>query len=545
MTHELTMDGLFSYFDPITVEKIIELPLVKRHLSVHDYFQCKESCSKSGILKCLQREGIRPFNAILSFDALQHAPIDEVLPYLSINKIKQAYLDSYGDYFSFYESKILALTEQPHLNYEIFSPMLDLVSEKKLILHIQAAMALPLQAFTNAILEQDFLLLEIASQLTYQAGEAQKFIAAIQEDDEQYKQAVINVTFSVIKMGLSVFHVDQLLSVGQSLSTLASSAFEKIDNKLSSLVSEIKNLVVNAHLHVLEEAERELLSNTAPEDITLRWSMYRAHIFHRENELIKSVLDTCVNNDYFFRCVIKETMYQHKELTQEMLLIHATEKARLYVTEIVNTLKSQVMKIQHIRDAVRSPEGKKKIEFYFQQLSLIHYTMNHENSTNITQGWLTKKLGHRLSFYFPEVIFQKKWSPVTLQNLFHHGVVYCKQKMTLQEYQARRRNSRVVLGLFRNSPRVKEALFSSLEEQITLLSDQLIHQLQQQNSAAQLDDVFHGDTYDTGKRRYCFRRRQLSIFSFHEPDLEQTVTKSINKSMPPIVLISERSLVEQ
>ena len=549
MTHELTMDGLFSYFDPNIVEKIIELSLVKRHLSVHNYLCCKEACSQSQIsLKYLHKEKGEPFQAILSFDVLQHASIDELVLYLSIAEIKAAYLHCYGEYFAFFELKMFALKDKLHPNYDDLCPMLDLVSEKKIILHIQAAMALPLNAFTNALLEQHLYLEEIASQLTYQAGEARQFIAAIQADDEKYKQTVVNISFSVIKIGLSVFHADELINVSQSLYALASGTFDKIENKLSSLVSDIQKLVIKAHLQALQEAEKELLSDTAPEDISLRWSKYRSHIFHRSNELIKSFLDACVNNDYFFRCVIRETIYQHKELTQEMLLIHATEKSRQYVVDIVKGLQSQVMKVQHIRDSVRSPQGMKRVEFYFRRLCLINYTMSHEHTENFTQSWLTKKLGHRLSFYFPDIVFQKKWAPVKLQNIFHHGVKYCKQKMTLKEYQSRRRNSSVVLGLFRNSSHVKEELFSTLESQITILSDQLIKELQQQDNTLDPVDVCHQvDDCDSTrkKQRYSFGRRQLSLFSFHEPDVDSNVNKSIQQAVSPLEIVFKRTLVEE
>ena len=91
MTYELTKDGLFNYFGSEMVEKIIELSLVKRYLSAHDYCQCKDYFSRprKGLEVC-EKKSNEPIDAILSFDILQHAPLDEVIQYLGIQKIKEA-----------------------------------------------------------------------------------------------------------------------------------------------------------------------------------------------------------------------------------------------------------------------------------------------------------------------------------------------------------------------------------------------------------------------------------------------------------------------
>lgn len=544
MTYELTKDGLFGYFGSEIIEKIIELPLIKRHLSAHDYCQSKDYLSRpQNNSKPLQKKHTKPLDAILSLDVLQQAPMNEVIQYLSIEKIKEAYMLCYGDYFLLFQEKFLTAQEHPPLSMVNYLPLLDLVGERKLILSIQGAMAIPLQAYTHAILEQDFLLQEIASQLIYQSGKAQKFIDIIQEDDSKYKQLVVNLAFSVVKMGFGVFNAGELIHVSNALVTLAAGTFDNMEEKLSSLVSDIQHLVMNTHLWVLQEAEKELLSTTGPEEITLRWSMYRFHIFHSASQSIKRILDSCVNNDNFFRCVIRETISQHEGLTQEILLIHAIDKAQEYVAYIMKGLQSQVGKIRRIRDAVISPEGSQNIEIYFRKICLINYTMHHEKSGTFIERWLTKKLGHRLSFYFPDVVFQKKWSSAKLHHIFYHEVEYSKQKLTLAEYQERKKKSPVVLGLFRNSSRVKRALFANLEEQIPYLGDRLVCELQQQGIQSRSEDVFLSENTDSDEvSRYSFSRRKLSLFSFCEPNPEEMAAKSIQKVDAAVVLISRRDL---
>jgi len=541
MTYELTQDGLFSYFDPTLVEKILELSLVKRHLSVYDYLSCKDRCSlfKQG-WGFVPIKSTNPLQAILTFQALKQASVDELTEYFSIREIKEAYLHCYGDCFSIFESKIIASKNRSEQDCGTAPLLFDEDHEKTLILHIKAAMCLPLQGFTNAIIEQDFLLQEIASLLVYQAGRAHEFITAIQDDDVLYKQVVVSLAFSVLKMGFGVFNMGELINVSQSISSLASSAFNKIDQKLTSLVSEIQSLVVTTQYQVLQEAEKELLSTVAAEDIALRWVSYRALVFHNANKSIKNLLDTCVNNDDFFRCIIRETVYKHQEISEDQLQIYATERARLYIEKIAEGMQSQVNKIRIVRDSVLCKEGSAKIELYFRRICLINYTASLETSKVLNQSWIPKELGHRLSYYFPEIIFQKKWAPVKLHNYLHSGVLYCKQKISLKEYQDRRKNSPVVLGLFRNSPRVKHELFSRLEEQLSCLSDGLIHDLQQQKATPTNTVRYPAEAYDTLRNRYSFSRRRLSLFSFSEPPSVTEQTKSIPPQSSSVVLISQR-----
>lgn len=542
MTHELTHDGLFSYFEPILVEQIIELPLVKRHLSACDYFKCIDTCS---ILK--QNLGFvpnisgTPIHAILSFNALKQAPINELREYFGIEQIRAAYLQCFGDYFTRFESKIMTSNVTSVLGYMPYSPLINESQQKVLILHIKAAMSLPLQVFTNAIIEQDFLLQEIAALLIYQASKAKLFIAAIQADDTKYKQVIVSLAFSVLKMGLGAFNVSELINVSQSISTLASSALDKIERELLGLVSDIQNLIVYTHFQVIAEAEKDLLSSVAPEDMVLRWVIYRAHIFHNANKSIKHILDTCVNNDDFYRCIIGETVAKHDDLTEETLQIHATERARLYIANIALGIQAQINKIRIVRDSVLSKEGGEKIELYFRKICLINYTLSLETSSALQSTWITKPLGHRLSYYFPEVIFQKKWAPVRLHNYIHSGVMYCKQKMPLEAYKERRRNAPVILGLFRNSSRVKHELFSQLEDQLPCLSDGLIQELQQQRKPIHLT-LCSDDYYDTHRTRYSFRRRQLSLFSFSELPFAGDPIKPIPQTAQSMVILPKNNV---
>lgn len=543
MTYELTLEGLFRYFDPIDVQEIMELSLVKRHLSVQNYLDIKEACANPHLTQLLlSKVSVEPYHAILDFEILKQGISSEVHEYLQHEKVRGVYFHCYGEYFTRFETKhLLPKVESPIVS-RLRSSSFNRGQEKILMLHIQASMALPLQAFTNAIMEQDVLLQEIASLITYQASQAQKVVSCIKADDVKYKQTVVNLAFSMVKMGLGFFNAGELVNISQSLADLATSAVDKMEKKLPSLVADIQNLVVHTHLRVLQEAEQELLSETAPEDITLRWSNYRAHIFHSANRSIKHVLDTCVNHDDFFRCVIKETLAHYPDISDDQLLLQSAEKARKYLADINFALQAQVAKIHHIRDAVKSPDGGLKVEYYFRKIGLINYAMEHSKNHNMIQSWLTKKLGHRLSFYFPDIIFQKKWTFSRINNLVYKGVNYCKQTLTLKEYQERKQNAAVVLGLFRNSQKVRSTLFCNLEEQKPRLHDDLIDSLQRQTVMTVPDDIFLEEEQESYRsNRYCFRRRRLSLFSFTEPLPHEDSTKSL-ESCKSVVLVSMREL---
>jgi hypothetical protein len=511
---------------------------------VQNYLDIKQCCVNPSITPSrVSKESVEPYYAILNFEILKQAIPAEVDEYLQHEKVREVYLHCYGEYFEVFESKhLMPKVESPIVSCSRTSSF-DVGQEKILMLHIQAAMALPLQAFSNAIMEQDVLLQEIASLIIYQAGQAQKFVSCIKADDVKYKQTVVNLAFSMVKMGLGFLNAGELINISRSLADLATSSVDKMEEKLPSLVGDIQNLVIHTHLRVLHEAEQELLSATAPEDITLRWANYRAHIFHSANRSIKHVLDTCVNNDDFFRCVLKETLAHHPQASNEMLLLNSTEKARQYLAEINLALQSQVAKIHHIRDAVKSPDGGVKVEYYFRKIGLINYAMEHTRNHNLIQNWLTKKLGHRLSFYFPDIIFQKKWASSRLSYVIYHGVSYCKQTLSLKEYQERKSNASVVFGLFRNSAKVRKRLLCNLEDQKPQLHDELIDSLQRQAVNTLPEDVFLETEHDSYRsNRYCFIRRRLSLFSFTEPLPHNESTHSFDSGHGSVVLVSRREL---
>lgn len=541
MAYELTLEGLLSYFDLVDLQQIIEFPIVKKHLSAHNYFHIKEAVGHFPQNQIrVSNVDVEPYHAILDFEVLKQGIPTEVQEYLHHEKIRSVYFQCYGEYFSRFESQHL-WSKIESTKPSLFN--LDLGQEKILLLHIQAAMALPLQAFTHAIIEQDVLLQEIASLIIYQASQAEKIVSCIKSDDASYKQTVVNLAFSMVKMGFSFFNAGELVNITQCLTQLAASTFDKMDEKLSLLVSDIQNLVVHAHMKVLQEAEKELLSATAPEDITLRWSNYRTHIFHSANRSIKHILDTCVNNDDFFRCVIKETLAKNPQITNEVILISATEKARNYLAEINFALQSQVEKIHHIRNVIKSPEGGLKVEFYFRKTGLINYVMDLIKNKSLIQNWLTKKLGHRLAFYFPEIVFQKKWTSSRLSHLIFHEVTYGKQALTLKEYQERRKNAAVVLGLFSNSTTVKQTLYSNLQEQKVRLHDELIDSLQKQTVNVMSEDIFMEEPQNSFRSNaYCFRRRRLSLFSFTMPINREESTQSVEQGHQAVVLVSRREL---
>ena len=154
MAYELTADGLLGYFGPDVVARIIELPLVQRHLSALDYRRCQQ------VLACPQKrlENARKKNAeiehaLLSFDTLREVAMDETLQYLNIEPVREAYSHHYKEYFSLFHKRIHSLPE----NYTTLPLMLHEVSERKLIMLIKGAIGVPLAAFNNTLLEQHTL----------------------------------------------------------------------------------------------------------------------------------------------------------------------------------------------------------------------------------------------------------------------------------------------------------------------------------------------------------------------------------------------------
>lgn len=540
MAYELTLEGLFYYFELVDLQQIIELPLIKKHLSVHHYFQIKKAFADfQQSQKIPSKVEVDPYHAILDLEILKKAGAAEVQEYLQHPKIRDIYVQCYGDYFLKFES------QHRLFQAERIKSSLDLGQEQILLLHIQAAMALPLQAFTNALLEQDVLLQEIATLVIYQASQAEKIICCIKSDDATYKQTVVNLAFSMVKMSLGYLNAGELINIGHYLAKLAASSLDKVDQKLASLVSDIQNLVVHTHMKVLQDAEKELLSVTAPEDITLRWSNYRAHIFLSATRSIQRVLDTCVNNDDFFRCVIKETLAKNPKVTQEAILIHATKQARNYLAEINAALNDQVKKIHHIRDVIKSSEGGLKVELYFRKIGLINYVNDLLKNKSMIQNWLTKKLGHRLAFYFPDIVFQKKWTSSQLSYFIFHEISYARETLTLKEYQARRKNAAVVLGLFSNSTTVKQNLYSSLEEQKVRLHDELITALQNQPAPELLEDILLEEPQHSYRANvYLFQRRRLSLFSFTPPASRTESSKTLEEASSPVRLVSRRALTD-
>ncbi len=545
MTYELTKEGLFSYFDPLEISNIIALPLIQRHLSAHQFNLCKMACKTSPFLPSSPMKKYASTETVLDFEALQRASIKEVTQYLAIPGVRAAYLEVYKDYFTFFESQVIASGNQAYRKCGDLFPVIDEISEKKLILSIKSATGLPLQVFNNALLQQDFLLQAIALTFVKQASNAQEFIARVQERDILFKEGVISLAFSFVKLGLSAINAGELLNVSARISELASSAFEEIEARFSSLVLDVQNLVVSTHYGVLVEAEKGLFSTVLPNDIESCWAEYRIRIFEKANSAITDVLKTCIANDDFFRCIIRETLCQHKNLTHDMLLIKATEKAEQYFKIIAQGLLAQVEKIRRMKEAVVSDEGRQKIECYYRKISLINYAKQHEDATGITQKWLTKKLGHKLSYYFPEV-FQKKWAPVTLFTIFHHPVTYCKQRIPPEEYQARKRQAEVVLATVGNSARVKETLFMYFDDQIPHLSDRLIKELQEQNIPVVSDDALVGDGHKSlRKARYSFKQRQRVFFDFSDTENSRVTPIGQPTSSPPmtpVVLMHHRRL---
>lgn len=519
MTQELTKDGLFSYFDPRDIATMLELPLVKRNLSVHEESLCRKALLMSRRNSVSSRtETVSPEQAILSFESLRYATISEVVDYLQIDRVSDAYSQVHGQYFEHLVSNIVAAKNTPDRTCGQLFCMLDEISEKKIILAIQSAMALPLGVFNNVLAEQNILLEEIADEFTFYSTKAQKFIVAVQERDIKYKQMVINLAFSILKLGLSVANAGELVNVSQSLAELATNTLGNIQAQLPNLITEIQKLVANTNAQALCGADKQLLATTLPEDVSKGWARYRHQVFHQANSQMQRVVETCVNNDLFYRCIIKETLAAHPHLNKDKLLIQATENAKKYITSIVTGLLKQVAIIRQVRNAALSKDGGEKIERYFEKICLINYAKHHESDGSTAHKWLTKRLGHLLTRNFPEVVFQEKFSPVRLQGLFHQRVKYCQREMTSEEYKMMREKSSVVLSAYRNPPAVKDDLMKNLDELIPFLGDRLIEDLRAQQAYPPMIEP-PVDSFSTlAKRgRYSFAQRKQVLFDFNPP----------------------------
>lgn len=543
MTYELTKKGLFSYFDPKEVCEIIELPLIQHHMSTYQYNLCRAECS-TPLSAASTKKKYASKETVLDFEALQCAPIANVIEYLNITNVRAAYVQVYGKYFIYFESQVLASKNEPcRLCGELF-PVIDEISEQKLILSIKAATSLPILAFNNALLQQDFLLQSIALVFKKQASNAQDFIAQIQGRDIAHKESVINLAFSFVKLSLSMINMGELLNVGARFSELAAYAFEEIEARLPALVLQVQELVATTHYGVLAEAEKGLFSTVLPEDIESCWAEYRIRIFEKANSAIADVLKNCVANDDFFRCIIREVLCQQKNVTYDMLYIKAAEKTEHYFKVIAEGLLAQVAKIRHMRDAVVSEEGTQKIGHYYRQLGLINFAKQHEMGGSLTQQWLTKETGHRISFYFPEV-FQKKWTG-TFYSIFHRPVPYCKQLMSLEEYKQRKQKAVVVLAAVGNSVRVKEELYMYLEEQAPRLRETLFRELRELKPSSPQYNGFVSDGATLPRRgRYSFTQSDEVFLDFTNARKAWPPAPAAEPSPPPTtpaLLRAHRSL---
>lgn len=536
MTYELTKEGLFSYFDPVEVMRIIKLPIVRRSISEYESTLCLEACDTFSNESTSVKKSIDARHAILNFEVLQYATIKEVTDYLKIPQVRALYVQCYGEYFKFFETNVLNAQHQPHAKCGELFAVIDEISERELILHMKSAMGFALIALGNILQKQDLLLQEIATHFSEQATKAQSYIAALQEKDNKYKESVINCAFSLLKLGLDVVHAGELLNIGESLSNLVAIAFDKIEVNFASFITGMQTLVVCTHGGAVAEAEKGLLATALPQDIERFWTRYRVSLFEYSNNKIGGILESCLKNDNFFRCIIREVLYQKKELTYRELLGPATKKAEKYITDILQSLQNQVAKIDHLRKAAASEEGHERIALYFRQVCLFNYAKQHEHADKkVTTGWFTRHLGRELTINFPGVVFQKKIFPI---GVFHHHVTYCKRKITTEEYREMRKHADVRLGLFTNSADI-EGLISSLEDRMPLLMDLLIQDLQEISFNSSLPSELVNDIGSVRKARYSFSQRRRVLFDFS--DSKPKESNPVKPAENAVVLLSRRS----
>jgi len=519
MTSELTMEGLFSYFDPKTVLEIIRQKLPQQNISAEDYHRCLDACdSQSFHQRDVYTKNIIPINALLSLPTLQQASITDVLSYLDILAVKDAYLHCYGENFLIFETNFLKARDERIIDFSPPSLNLDPVTEKLLITQLQAALSPMMVHFYEELRKQDFLLQEIAADLSLQAKEAQKYILAVQKYNAEYKDNALKLLFSIIRVGLNAVNANEVVNLGATLTKVASSILGDADI-LTAIVSGVQDRMSNTCVEVLAEAEKQLLSATTPDAIARCWLSYRRQINTSSNELIRDIYSS-----NFFKCVIRETLAQGKGLTQEALLINSTEKAQDYLSKILSGLTSQVAKIQRMGKAIQSHEGSEEVKNYFQKIFLIRYTTAQINSKRYFERWISKGVGRQLAAHFPASVSQKGWS--------------------FKELCRKRPNATVRLGFFYNSRQDLRKLNEELKGLPHKLNDELVGvlaQLEPQNCSEVLDTLSI-DSANHGV--YFFPRSRRSIFSSPTPSLERSfeMVKPIEKKQGNVTLTSMRLL---
>ena len=266
MTYELTKESLFSYFDPAEVSKIIELPLILRHLSVYEYNLCKTACLAAlsspspPSSPSSPKERYADKESVLDFEALRRASIADVIQYLAIPGVRAAYLQAYGEYFVFFESQLIASKDKLRRKCGDVFPVIDDISEKKLIFAIKSAVVFPLEVCHNALVKQDVLLQAMTSVFTKQASKAQEFIAVFREKELEHKDELMKLAFSFVKLGLGVVNAGELLNIGAVLTELVTHTFDQVEAKFGDFVLGVQNLVASTHYGVLVAAEKGLFS---------------------------------------------------------------------------------------------------------------------------------------------------------------------------------------------------------------------------------------------------------------------------------------------
>ena len=386
--------------------------------------------------------------------------------------------------------------------------------EKVIMFHLKTFMASQMQQALSLILAQDFLLQEMSSEFIFHASKADDFISVVKDNDTKYKQSILNICFSLVRLGLDLVNAGEIVDVCVELSGLAKSS-EYIQGKLYEIVGSIQDIVAFDTHQALVESEVRLVSHNT-QSIDREWVSYRANVYKKSYAAIHMLWEKCINSDDFMLCIIKQAVNSHMD-DQNNLLLESVQIAKSYINDILQPLYDQLQKISMIRDSIKSKQGSQLIQLYFRRMHLIDFALSHEYSKSFLGRWLSKSMGHQLARYFPELVFQKKLSPIWPYRFMGRKVRYAGEKISAKEYFFRKGMAESVLGIFCTSRNIKNELYESLEDVMSLYTDKLIAGLQQ--SQDHISDEFEVQVFDDGDEkkslrcgRYNLRRPVLSLF---------------------------------
>jgi hypothetical protein len=288
--------------------------------------------------------------------------------------------------------------------------------KKRMIREVKASMGPILVDFSEEISSQNFALLTIQDVFCHHAHKAQTYVDSVKAKDRAYKQSLVDLGLSVIKLGLSSVHLADMVDIAQSLQDIISNSLVRIEERLSNIVTDIEDSVDQAHDQVFRNVEnrleKQLLAHTGPEDLKMYWIQYRAAVNAQSYDAIKDILDKTLKTDDFIWCTILAAIEANPSGNPLDWTNTAAEKFDIYVKRVFDSLSERVSLIKLISKNILQKDVSDEIVSYFKKIGLADYVLAQDGKRGL-EGWLTNKVGRELSKQFPG-IFQSKIRPIWL-----------------------------------------------------------------------------------------------------------------------------------